>query len=365
VCSVVMPLLCDLCGSIRMKILIVKLSAFGDIIHTLPALNDLLERPEVGEVHWLVDSRYAFVTGIFPPKVKVHQIDLKDSRRWWQAWRTIQSLKKKRFDAVLDLQGLIKSGVLARFISNHVFGIDAHYAREKPNRYFTHPVRFHPDEKHVVQQSRRVATAPFSKPFSRNWKQIPEHPIPYREPHVSLTPEMEQTAGVTLDQWRLDSARYVWLHLGGGWETKQLPPKTWATIANGLAISGITPVIGWGNEREQQIAQWVGSKVKSSFLPENRLEISSLCGVLSRAKAVVGADTGVIHLASALGVPTVSFWGPSASWRSGPLGNADQHIESNPACGPCFKRNCNQFVCMDMINADDILAAINDVSSSH
>jgi len=347
-----------------MKILIVKLSAFGDIIHTIPALNDLLERPDVGEVHWLVDSRYAFVTGIFPPQVKAHQIDLKNSHRWWQTWKTIQLLRKERFDAVIDLQGLIKSGVIARLISHHVFGMDPEYVRETANRYLVYPVRFHPDEKHVVQQSRRVATAPFSKPCLRNWEKTPEQPIPYREPHVSLTQEMVQAAETTLERWHFESVRYVWIHLGGGWLTKQLPPKTWEVIANGLAMSGITPILGWGNEHEKQIAQWVENKVKSSFLPEKRLEISSLCGVLSRAKAVIGADTGVIHLAAALGVPTVSFWGPSASWRSGPLGNTDQHIESNPACGPCFKRTCKQFICMDMISADDILAAIDDVSSS-
>lgn len=348
-----------------MKVLIVKLSAFGDIIHALPALDDLLKRPEVSEVHWLVDIRYAFVTEMFPSQVKVHPISLKDSHHLRQTWDVIRTLRKECFDAVLDLQGLIKSGVLARLVSSHVFGIDAEYVREKANRYLVHPVRFHPDEKHVVQQSRRVADAPFSSPSSRNWKQVPEHPIPYREPHIPLTPGMKQAADQTLRQWNLESDRYVWMHLGGGWETKQLPSETWAAIANGLAMSGITPILGWGNESERQIAQWVGNKVKSSFLPESRLEISSLCGVLFRAKAVAGADTGVIHLAAALGVPTVSFWGPSASWRSGPLGNTDQHIESSPACGPCFKRTCNQFICMDMISADDILAAINGTSSSH
>ncbi|MDQ6957852.1 MAG: lipopolysaccharide heptosyltransferase I [Mariprofundaceae bacterium] len=347
-----------------MKILIVKLSAFGDIIHTLPALNDLLEHPEVGEVHWLVDSRYAFVTGIFPPQVNVHQIDLKDSCRWWQTWKTIQSLKKKRFDAVLDLQGLIKSGVLARFISDHVFGIDPHYVREKPNRYFTHPVHFHPDEKHVVQQSRRIAAAPFSKLFPRNLEQIPEHPISYREPHVPLTLKMEQAAEQTLSQWGLESGSYVWLHLGGGWETKQLPQRTWENVTNGLAEAGLNPILGWGNDNEKKRAENIKKRAELSFFPTEKLNIYQLCGILSKAKAVVGADTGVIHLAAALGVPTVSFWGPSASWRSGPLGNTDQHIESNPTCSPCFKRNCNQFICMDMINADDILAAIDDVSSS-
>jgi len=339
-----------------MKILIVKLSAFGDIIHALPALDDLLQRNEVSEVHWLVDERYAFVTGVFPSQVKVHRIDLKDSRRWRQTWNTVRNLRKERFDAVLDLQGLIKSGVLSRLVSRRVFGIDPAYAREKPNRYFVHPVRFHPDEKHVVQQCRRVAAAP----FSRDWRKIPEHAMPYREPHVLLTLDMKHAGKLMLDRWRLEPARYVWLHIGGGWATKQLPLTTWADVANGLAEAGLKPVLGWGNDSERKSAEDIGSKVKSSFVPAHGLEMNQLCGILAGAKAVAGADTGVIHLAAALGAPTVSFWGPSASWRSGPLGVANRQVESNPACGPCFARRCKRFICMDMIRADDILAAIHE-----
>ncbi len=341
-----------------MKILIVKLSAFGDIIHALPALDDILKHPEVSEVHWLVDSRYTFVTEVFPPHVRIHQLELKDSHQWLHTWRTIQHLKNERFDAVFDLQGLIKSGVLARLISHHVFGIDPAYVREKPNRYFVHPVRFHPDEKHVVQQYRRVAVAP----FSRDWRQTPDDAMPYREPHISLTPAMEDAGQMTLGRWHLKSVRYVWLHLGGGWATKQLPLSTWEKVASGLVATGLKPVLGWGNQAEKKKAEEIGNRVKSSFIPEHRLEMKQLCGVLAGAKAAIGADTGVIHLAAALGAPTVSFWGPSASWRSGPLSGTSQHVESSPPCGPCFARNCKQFICMDMIREDDILAAINDIS---
>ncbi len=343
-----------------MKILIVKLSAFGDIIHTLPALDDLLKQREVSEVHWLVDTRYAFVTEIFPPQVKIHQIDLNDSHQWRQTWRTIRSLRKEHFDVVFDLQGLIKSGVIARLIGHHVFGIDPQYVREKLNRYFVHPVHFDPDEKHVVQQSRRVAGAPFCK----DWRQIPDSSIPYREPHILLTSIMEQAATTTLKAWHLESGSYVWLHLGGGWETKKLPVGIWETLANKLSISGITPLLGWGNEREHRTAQQVKNSIPTAFMHEKRLDMMSLCGVLLRAKAVVGADTGIVHLAAALGVPTVSLWGPSASWRSGPLGGTNRQVESNPDCGPCFKRYCHQFICMDMLSADDILSAIHDVSTS-
>ncbi len=345
-----------------MKILIVKLSAFGDIIHALPALDDVLQRPEVSEVHWLVDTRYAFVTQIFPPQVKVHQVNLKDSHRWWQTWKTLWNLRKECFDAVLDLQGLIKSGIIARLVSHHVFGIDPEYVREKANRYFVHPMRFHPDETHVVQQCRRVATAP----FVRNWRQAPEKSMSYREPHALLTPEMESEGKIMLGRWNFqEPVRYVWLHMGGGWSTKQLPLITWEKVAVSLAETGLKAVLGWGNETEKKRAEEVGSRVKSSFVPAHRLEMNQLCGILAGAKTVVGADTGVIHLAAALGTPTVSFWGSSASWRSGPLGGTNRQVESSPACGPCFKRSCHQFICMDMIQAGDILAAIHDLFSTN
>ncbi|MDQ6973214.1 MAG: hypothetical protein Q9M30_11260 [Mariprofundaceae bacterium] len=66
-----------------------------------------------------------------------------------------------------------------------------------------------------------------------------------------------------------------------------------------------------------------------------------------------------------MGRPTVSFWGPSASWRSAPLGPNQRHIESKPACGPCFKRQCDEFICMDMIQTDDILSAIHELSQAN
>lgn len=343
-----------------MKVLIVKLSAFGDMIHALPALNDLLERPEVSEVHWLVDSRYAFVTEIFPPRVKIHQISMKGSHRLQQSWETIRHLRKEHFNAVFDFQGLIKSGVMARLISSHVFGIDAHYVRENLNQYFVHPVRFHTDEKHVVQQSRRVATAPFSS----DWKKVPTSPIPYREPRIPLTREMKQTGSQLLAQWGLESESYVWLHLGGGWETKQLPQNMWKQVVIGLAKTGIKSILGWGNAAEEIVAETIKKNVPTAILPEQRLGMVELCGILGGATAVIGADTGIIHLAAALSAPTVSVWGPSAAWRSSPLGDTNRQVEANPDCSPCFKRTCKQFICMDMINADDILAAIDGISSS-
>jgi len=337
------------------KILIVKLSAFGDIIHALPALDDLLARPEVEEVHWLVDRRYAFVTEIFPPQVKVHQVALRGKNPIKSAWSAIRSLKNEHFDAVLDLQGLMKSAIIASLVHARVYGMDANHLREKLSRFLLQPVEFHADERHVVQQYRKVAAAPFGDTVSA---------IAYAAPHISNPASSEQPVEILFEHWNIKAQKYVWLHLGGGWATKQLPPNIWQQLAEGLIKSGLTPVLGWGSAEEQKLAKKVKKRVPNAIWPENQLNMAGLCGILSHAAAVVGPDTGVIHLAAALGAPTVSFWGPSASWRSAPLGENHRHIESNPACGPCFKRDCNAFICMDMIQADAILSAIHDVSPS-
>lgn len=338
-----------------MRILVVKLSAFGDLIHALPALSDLLARPEVAEVHWLIDERYAFVAEAFPPQLVVHRVALKGGHPLRSAWRAVRRLRAVRFDAILDMQGLIKSGVLARLAGSPVYGIDEAFARESMNAWFVRPVRFHPEERHVVQQYRRVAAVP----FVANPEGEPERAMSYHAPRITLTPAIEDAASETLASLELNAQGYVVLHIGGGWATKQLPEETWRALIEALAGEGLIPLISWGTKEEFEQAQALCVDQSAARILPRRLHMLPLCGLLSRAKAVVGADTGIVHLAAALSAPTVSFWGPSASWRSAPLGPKDRQIESNPECGPCFKRRCDNFICMDRIRAEDIVEAIH------
>jgi len=334
-----------------MRVLVVKLSAFGDIIHSLPALDDLLQCPRVREVHWLVDERYGFVTEVFPRRVRVHTVALKGSHPVRSAWQTIRGLRRLRLDAIVDLQGLIKSAVLARACGSPVYGIDRSHLREKASGLLIRPVPFHPDERHVVQQYRRVATAVVGEGAYR------DSPLPYEAPHIDLT----ETAcvmdrGLTT-HLGLKEKGYVVLHAAGGWETKQLPEATWLQVARTLP-DGAIPVFSWGNETERALARSLAAGCDGLALPE-RLDMSALCELLMQAHAVVGADTGLLHLAAALGTPTVSFWGPSASWRSAPLGDTHWQIESNPDCGPCFQRTCDHFICMDAIRPEAIAQALH------
>lgn len=339
-----------------MKILIVKLSAFGDIIHTLPALNDLLARPEVSGVHWLVDSRYAFVTEVFPPQVKITTVSLKGEHPVQSALAAIRKLRAEHFDAVIDLQGLIKSGILARAIGSPVYAFDRAHTPEAPNALFTRPVAFHPEERHVVQWYRRIATGP----FATNPAKVPTEPLSYQPPRLELPASAENKE--LLPELALQAKRYVVLNMGGGYATKRLPDATWKEVARELAAAGMIPLLLWGNDEERKRAEAIAGGDNSVRVMPRRLDTASLCTLLSHCRALISADTGVLHLAAALGVPTVSFWGPTQPETLGPLGPADRHVIAPVACINCRKRTCNDFFCMPKITPAMLLTGLADSS---
>ncbi len=309
-----------------MKVLVVKLSAFGDIIHCLPALNDLLQHPNVSEVHLLVDKRYAFVTNIFPRQVAVHTVALKSAGALSSTLATLRELRAVRFDSAIDLQGLIKSALLARACCPHVYGFDKRLLPEKAAGLLQQAVAFHADDRHVVQQYRRIAAAPFID------RMPPATAIAYAAPRIDLQNCRIQPDAALAGHLDLEADNYVVLHAAGGWQTKQLPDHVWTGVARGLQQRGMTPLFSWGSPDERQTAETLARHSHARALPE-RLNMSALVALLGKARAVVGADTGLLHLAAALDTPTITFWGPSASWRSAPLaegqGARHCHIESN------------------------------------
>ncbi len=327
------------------KVLIVKLSAFGDIIHALPALDDVLARPEVDEVHWLVDSRFAFVTEVLPSQVKVHEIALKGEHPLREIRQTVKKLRAEHFDIALDLQGLIKSAVLARLICPRVYGFDAKVIREKPASWFETSSSAHPDEISIVQQVRRVAQSPWLS--DEQAKQA----MAYIPPKIHQTFDAElPTALQTMKPW-------VVFNLGGSFATKELPDATWLEVGKMLKEKGFSIVFCWGNAKEEAKAKRLNETGLGYVLPK-RLSTPELCVFLRQSHAVIAADTGILHLAAALGTPTVSFWGPTPCERNAPHGDLDFHIESKPECGPCIQKTCDNFICMDKIYASDLVNAV-------
>lgn len=332
------------------KILIVKLSAFGDIIHALPALDDVLAHPDVEEVHWLVDARFAFVTEVFPANVKVHQIALKGDEPLAAIRSTVKKLRAEQFDFVLDLQGLIKSALLSRLICKKVYGFDAQMIREKPASWLQTSVPFHADDKTITQQCLKIAQAPWSAGDSA------AAAIPYQAPQIKR--DFDAALPINIDP----ATPWIVFNLGGSFATKELPDQTWLSVGQSLKARGYQIVWCWGNAKEEQKAKQLNQDGLGVVL-EKRLSMAELCVFLKQSFAVIVADTGILHLASAMGTPTVSFWGPTPRWRNAPHAKHDQYVESNPECGPCIKKTCDNFICMDMIQAADIVNRIENIES--
>jgi len=330
------------------KVLIVKLSAFGDVIHALPALDDVLSRPEVDEIHWLVDTRFAFAAEVLPTQVKVHHIALKGEHPLREIRRVVKKLKAEKFDLALDFQGLIKSSVLARLICSKVYGFDAKVIREKPASWFEMSTPAHPDEINIVQQVRRVAQSPWLT------AQDMGKPIGYRPPQVHRQFDVPLLPG-------LDERKpWVVFNLGGSFATKELPDATWLQVGKHLQAKGYHIVFCWGNAKEENKAKQLNEQ-GLGYVLSKRLSTPELCVFFQQSFVVIAADTGVLHLAAALGTPTVSFWGPTPRERNAPHGKLDFHVESNPDCGPCIQKTCDNFICMDMIQAKEIVQCIENV----
>ena len=336
-----------------MKVLIVKLSAFGDIIHALPALDDLLKRPEISEVHWLVDQRFAFVTDIFPPQVKVHKVALKGDSRIRHAWQMIQTLRNEYFDIIFDLQGLIKSGIMAWASAKSgckIFGFDREQSPEWPNRWFVSPVTFHANEKHVVPLYRHIIAAAFA---SQNKTDDKEQT--YIAPHIQITLAMQKQGQQALDDMGIQ-APFSILHVGGSYITKRLPDAQWQQLAQ-IMQKQQTLIVLWGNAEEKQRAEAISKQGEHIIVAPRCFSLPTLAGMLQQASAYLGQDTGVTHLAAACDCPTITLWGATAPWRMGALGALHRHITPQSDCSPCFSRQCDNFICMPSLNIEHIYHA--------
>lgn len=339
-----------------MKVLVVKLSAFGDIIHALPALDDLLACPIITEVHWLIDARYAFVSDAFPSQVKVTSVALKGDHPIKAAWRAIKQLRKEKFDLIIDLQGLIKSAVVARAIGSPVYGFDRKYLPEQPNGLLTTPVQFHPDETHVVQWYRRIVAGALKKGPA----QVPSTPLEYVPPHIPITDEMIRHKAAILQELGLQPRSFVLLNMGGGYPTKRLPDKTWQQIATQIAVIGLTPMLIWGSSTERERADAIAGGDQRIRIMPRRLDTLPLCVLLSESHALISADTGLLHLAAALGTATISFWGPTQPEQLGPLGTTDRLLIAPVDCINCRRRSCNDFICMPKITPESVLIELKN-----
>ncbi len=344
-----------------MRILIVKISAMGDILHALPVLDYLHQAAPGCEIDWVVEEAFADLLRGNPLIGQIQTVRLKKWKRSPFSWGTAKevmaaraSLAARRYDLVIDLQGNIKSGVITSLTHCPVrLGFEGRVAQERLNSFFTNrQVPLHADDLHITDQYLRVASAPFSLDF---------HDLPLQTAVVT-TAEDDRWAASLVQDCRAD---HLFLcHMGTTWQTKFWSTEGWTMVGRRLAVAfpGSVQLFSWGNETEHQAVHQVVAAIGGGARVLERLPLRRLAALVKQVDLVVGGDTGIIHLAAAVGTATVSYYRASDGLRSGPRGARHRIIQAPMPCTRCFKTSCSKDMeCRASITPDMVLTAIRQL----
>ena len=311
----------------KLRVLLIKTSSLGDVIHTLPALTDALRANPAIRFDWVVEEGFAQIPSWHPAVDKVIPIAI---RRWrknlWQTFKSgewqrfKQRVRETRYDLVIDAQGLLKSAWLTRYSKAPVVGLDRQSAREPlASRFY----------------DRRLAVARGQHAVER-LRQLFALALGYD------LPSGLGDYGLSRAKW-LDTpqgAPFVLFLHGTTWDSKHWPELYWRELAERLGRAGIQVRLPWGNPDEKARAERIAMGLQNTLvLP--KMNLAEVARVLARAKACVAVDTGLGHLAAALDVPTISLYGPTNPGLTGGYGKDQVHLASDwPPCAPCLQKKC-------------------------
>ncbi|MGE3318943.1 MAG: lipopolysaccharide heptosyltransferase I [Candidatus Berkiella sp.] len=314
------------------KVLIIKMSSMGDVIHTLPALTDALNADPSIQFDWVVEPGFAQIPTWHKAVRNVIHAPLRRLRKSpWQAivkgeWQDfIKALRQNRYDLIIDAQGLLKSALVAWGAQGTCAGLHFKSAREKLASLFYRQRIVVPWQQHAVERVRQLFAGALN------------YPLPTTPPQYGI------------DTTRLPTLTYgsntiIFLH-GTTWPTKHWPQSFWEQLAYLVGMSGFQVLLPWGNEIEQARAKAILRYCENNsvsmlpiVLPKHTL--AELTTLLSHANGVVAVDTGLGHMAAAMASPTVSLYGPTSAQLTGAYGPWQHHIKSTLDCSPCLKREC-------------------------
>ncbi len=335
-----------------MKVLVVKLTSMGDTLHLLPALSDLQQHSPEVQIDWMIEQSFAEIPAWHP---SVDRVILVATRKWrkfrasslsefLQFWRT---LRARKYDVVIDAQGLIKSAIFARFAKlergGQRIGLSAASIKEKPAARFYATHIDVPRNQHAIERLRQLFAQAFNYSYDDN------------SCNYSINTEPAQSHSDTI----------VLLH-GTTWPSKHLPEAYWHELVKHAAADNYQVVLPWGNDAELQRAQRIAAKYDSAHvLPKSSLH--ELRTILSQAAGAIAVDTGLGHMAAALGVPTVSVYGSTNAKLTGAVGRNQHHIQASYPCSPCLLKHCDKLTeqvtvepCYARIKSADIWALLHE-----
>jgi heptosyltransferase I len=298
------------------KILLVKTSSLGDVIHNLPVASDIRRHLPEARVDWVVEEPYAALVALHPA---VHRVIPVAMRRWrrgllgHRTWKEIAEFHRlsqaEAYDAVVDTQGLMKSAVIARAARGRHHGFDAASARE-PLAARLYDVTHHVARgQHAVRRNRLLAAAALGYRVADGFD------------YGIVAPAAEE-----------HEPYCVLLH-GSSRADKLWPEEYWLELGRRAETRGMRCLLPWGSEDERLRSERIASGLARAVVP-GPVSLDRLAGMLRGARAVAGVDTGLTHLAAALGRPVAAIYCASDPRLTGVVGGSAARNLGGPGHPP-------------------------------
>ncbi|HBO70059.1 MAG TPA: lipopolysaccharide heptosyltransferase I [Deltaproteobacteria bacterium] len=352
-------------GRIR-RILIVKLSALGDVAHALPVVDYLGKRAPGSAVDWVVDRRFAGLLEGHPGLRRVIPLDLKTWKSGWtsrevrrEAGDAVRLLRAGGYDAAFDIQGNTKSGVVTWLSGAPLrFGFARNGVRESPNLLFTNrKVPLRGEDRHIGRKYLRVVSAPFGGTFD---------PGEFRAT-VATSPEDDERAAATLRELAPGASHVVSVHPGTTWETKRMDASFWAGAIRLLreAYPSLGVLLSWGDEAERREAERIRDLAAGGVALLPPLSLKGIAAVYRRCGYLMAPDTGPLHIAAAVGARTVSVFRATDGSRNAPHGPTHRFLQAPMPCTACLRKRCDRDAeCRESVRPEDVattMASLIDV----
>lgn len=319
-----------------MKVLVVKTSSLGDVIHTLPALTDAAKAIPSISFDWVVEDSFQDIPSLHPSVNRVIPVSI---RRWREnLWthraairNSIQAIREESYDLVIDAQGLIKSALVTRCALGTRYGLSRASCRESLAALAYQQTIEVKKGQHAITRVRQL--------FARS--------LAYAEPTDS--PDYGLVKDDLSPPKNVTKPYFVFLH-GTTWASKHWPIEYWQELIVLTEKQGFAVYLPWGNAHEKQRAEDLAG-TSSVVHVLARSSIKELASVLMHADGVVGVDSGLAHLTAACGVPAVTIYGSTSAELTGSMGARNISLQADFSCSPCLKKVCDYSHPTEMVPA--------------
>ena len=328
-----------------MRIAIVKLSAMGDVIHAMVALQFIKKQMPDIKIDWFVEKAFAQVLEYNPDIDNIYALDLKsikkDKKNLISQIKLIKQHSKNEYDLVIDGQGLIKSAIVSKLLGKNIVGFNKDSIRESlASTLYTNKVDSH-YSKNVIERNLDILLKPFNIDYAHEQ-------ILNKKPFLFFEEKSD------FDKYLSKNKKNILLISGASWPSKMYSKEKFAKICNNIEANFL---LAWGNEEEKEIAEYISKNSKAVVLPKSNL--NDLKVIVSKIDLLIGNDTGPAHMAWALNIPSVTIFGCTPGCRNTYETKINKIIESKSKVNP-EKLNKEDFSIKD-IDENTIIRMIEEM----